>query len=59
MWSYTLNLIKSVWEHEGRDYYERVIDAVDCIRSSITRMRARGIIDPEVYRAYEEACLKL
>ncbi|KPV61623.1 MAG: hypothetical protein AOA65_2221 [Candidatus Bathyarchaeota archaeon BA1] len=41
-------------EHGGKDYYEKIIDAIDCIGSSITRMRARGIIDPETYRAYEE-----
>ena len=45
-------------EHGGKDYYEKIIDAMDCIGSSITRMRARGIIDPETYRAYEEIIMR-
>ena len=39
--------------HSDRDYYERLIDALDSIGSALTRMRARGVIDPKIYEEYE------
>ena len=39
--------------HGGSDYYEKLIDALDSIGSAMTRMRARGILDPETERELE------
>jgi len=44
-------------EHHDKDYFEKLVDALDAIGSALTRMRARGILDPEMEKVVEETLL--
>ena len=44
-------------KHADKDYFERLIDALDALGSAITRMRARGVIDPALYEEYEKVLM--